>query len=99
MLDIKYWKSYGIHTRVQNLINHVGGIDVDKRVQYIMETYNISIDDAFTLLRVPIEDYLAEGITIEELVANIRRKSWETMYKLGIMYSMTCAISKFSDII
>lgn len=83
MVNINYWQSYGIHTRVQNLINHCGGLDFNERAHYLAKTYNIPVSDAWYLMREPVEEYIQKGETIEDIINAAKCKDMEATKRLG----------------
>lgn len=82
----------GIHTRLKNLINNCSGLNYDKRIHHLMNTYNLPKEKAELLYDTKIEERVLNGedlsIVVNEVALEKERKDSEFSALLRMFYTM-----------
>lgn len=63
-----YLESNGIHTRLQYVIDNSGGLNWEKRAEYLAKEYSLPIEKTRRICKVDIENYLDNGESIDDLI-------------------------------
>ena len=65
--------AFGIHTRLQFVIDKTGGIDWDLRSEYLAKKYCLPIEKMRQVCKIDVEEYLDTGMSIDELIEKYRK--------------------------
>lgn len=90
-----YYVDCGIHSRLQFIINHSGGLDKEARLLYLAKTYDLAKDDAKLLYRYPVEELL-EKYSLDELMKHAKKNIKDNEIALMQFLSVTSALHELS---